>query len=331
MIGADTLARKLIQGTRGEALMSLSDFVGALGRRWYVVLVGLLVTAGLSFGATIVAPPQYTARGLILLLPSKQAVGRGGNPLLGLGGLDLPARVLVAHFASQSAQQDISERAPDAEVTVSVDDSTRGPVLAIEVIDSTPQGALDMMNYVADQVPLNLERIQREVGAPEASMVRSVGLTFAGVAEIEYRNLIRAVIASVVFGLALTAFLVFFIDGVLRRRRGRSQADHDLSVTDTGPESHAAGSVDEEGLVDGGSAGVDVPVTDAAVDSHAAGSGHSQPLGADAQPARPPVARTASTPRRAALETRPAVVRGRRAEGLVNDDRPASAPGGLTQ
>ncbi len=61
-----------------------------IARRWYVVLLGLLLTAGLAFGAMLTTPSEFKSRALILLLPSDEAVGEGGNPFLVLADSSSP-------------------------------------------------------------------------------------------------------------------------------------------------------------------------------------------------------------------------------------------------
>lgn len=201
--------------------MMLTDYTGALRRRWYLVIAGLLLTGLLGYGAASANPPTYTARGLVLLLPSEEAVGEGGNPFLLLGGLDLPARVLVAYFSSDSAQEDVARQAPDAEVSVLLEESTRGPVIAIEVSDSTPRGAVETLRYVAGEIPANLARLQNEVGAPERAALTSMPLTMDTAAETDNGDALRMTTAAVAVGLGGTALLVFAVDGMLLRRRSR--------------------------------------------------------------------------------------------------------------
>jgi hypothetical protein len=214
--------------------MTFGGLLGALRRRWYIVAVGLLATAGLVWGVYNVTPPQYTARGLVLLLPSVPADEEGGNPFLGLGNLDLPARVLVASYSSNAAQEEIAQRAPDAEVVVSIEESTRGPVIAVDVTDSSEAGTLEILSYVADSIPETLASLQSEVGVPLDAVVRSMPLTMDTEPEPEYETLIRLLILAGAGGLALTLLVAYALDGILKRRvRRRSQpgiSDVDYSV-----------------------------------------------------------------------------------------------------
>jgi hypothetical protein len=209
--------------------MELSEFVGAILRRWYIALLGLMLTGGLAYGAMAVAPPNYHGRGLVVLLPSQAAVGPGGNPFLALDGLDLPARVVVAYFASSSTQADIAKAAPGADVTVAMEESTRGPVIAIDATAPTPAQVLGALKFVAGAIPTALSHLQDEVAAPKSSQIRSEPLTMDKRPTQVHKATIRLVILAVGLGLAATGFLTFSIDGLVRRRAAlRSATSTDI-------------------------------------------------------------------------------------------------------
>jgi hypothetical protein len=228
--GKRALQRCSLRGVAyDEETMILTDFLRALGRRWYVLVVGIIATAGLAIGAYIVSPPVYTARGLVMLLPSQVAVD-GGNPFLELGNLDLPARVLVSYFQSEPAQTQVEKVAPDAKYVVSIEESTRGPIIAIDVKDSTPDGTLSTLAYIADAIPTNLARLQTEVGAPETSFVRSIPLTMDEQASEDLSGTVRVVVAAGVAGLVASLIVTFLVDRALLgsgRRRGQETEDED--------------------------------------------------------------------------------------------------------
>ncbi|QGN33881.1 Wzz/FepE/Etk N-terminal domain-containing protein [Microlunatus sp. Gsoil 973] len=133
--------------------MALAEFLGALRRRWYLLMAGLLITGALGYGAAVASPPTYTARGLVLLLPSQETLKTTSNPLLALDGLDLPGRVLVAYYASADARAQMEAAAPTASIDVSIDDSTGGPVIAVDVEDTTAEGTLKALNYAVSSIP----------------------------------------------------------------------------------------------------------------------------------------------------------------------------------
>jgi hypothetical protein len=202
--------------------MSFLDVIRALGRQWSVTLAGLLMTGALIWGVTVVAPPVYTARALVLLVPSAQAVGEGGNPFLALGGLDLPARVVVAYYESDVAATRFASSSPDAEFVVTIEESTRGPVIAVDATDATPQDTLATLDRITESIPVELRRLQEEVDAPPESVVSTLLLAKDERAQPDAGGTVRLLIAAGVGGLVATCVLAVAVDGLLRARRSRA-------------------------------------------------------------------------------------------------------------
>jgi hypothetical protein len=218
--------------------MSFLDVIAALGRQWMVTVAGLMATAALVWGAAAVEPPVYTARALVLLVPSEQAVGKGGNPFLALGGLDLPARVVVAYYESDGAKAQFTSGSPDAEYVVAIEESTRGPVIAVDVTDATPTRALETLDLLTSSIPVELQRLQAEVDAPRNAIVSTLVLAKDERAEIDTSGTVRMLIAAGGVGLVVTVVGAVAIDGMRRSRaRGRMPVTGPpvLKPPDSGP------------------------------------------------------------------------------------------------
>ncbi|ERG64556.1 hypothetical protein L332_08860 [Agrococcus pavilionensis RW1] len=197
------------------------DVIRALVRRWYFVVLGAVLTAALTVGAYVSTPPEYSARALVLLLPSDTAVGEGGNPLLSLSGLEQPAGILVAYFNSDSATEEVERQSATAEYLVAIDESTRGPVVVVDVTDADPQRALDTLGFLLDRIPEGLATLQAQVAAPADAVITSMPLTVDERAEPDFSGTIRVMIAALVLGIALTCTATIALDGLLRRREMR--------------------------------------------------------------------------------------------------------------
>lgn len=196
-----------------------------LARRWYVVLLGLLLTAGLAYGATLAAPAEFRSRALILLLPSEEAVGEAGNPFLALDGLEQPASLVVAYFTSTAAQEEVAARSETATFNVALDAEVRGPVILVQVTDETEALSLETLGYLRDRIPEELRRLQEEVGAPDSSIISSMVLTSDAEAVQDNSAAIRLVIAALVLGVTGTVFLAFGLESSLARRASRRAQD----------------------------------------------------------------------------------------------------------
>ncbi|WP_186806160.1 hypothetical protein [Microbacterium aerolatum] len=210
---------------KGEGKLLVLDVIRALGRRWYVVLIGAIVTAGLTVGAYLTTPPEYNARALVLLLPSETAVGEGGNPFLTLDGLEQPAGILVAYFSSAPAREEVKEQSETAQYVVGIDDSTRGPVIAVDVTDTSNEKALDTLAFITDRIPIELAALQDQVDAPADAVITSIPLTVDQKAERSMSGTIRMMIAALVVGIAATCITAFALDGLIRRRQLRQSGE----------------------------------------------------------------------------------------------------------
>lgn len=210
------------------------EVMRAIGRRWYVALVGLILTAGLVFGAYTVSPPEYNARALVLLLPSKTDVGPGGNPFLQLSGLEQPASILAAYFSSAPSREDVKAQASTASYEVALDSTTRGPVLAVDVTAESSEDATLVLNYLLQRMPEELTRLQEDVEARRNAFVGSMVLTIDRQPERVLSGTIRLMIAALVVGVVSTGFAAVALDGYLLRRNRRRSGDLDESEVETG-------------------------------------------------------------------------------------------------
>jgi len=198
--------------------------LGAFGRRWYIGIVGLLVTAGLGFAAWQLSPPTYTAQGTQLLLPPESQVEQGTrNPLLELGTLDGPGALVIAHLNGQSARAEIERVAPDAEFTVEPDPALRGPTIMVTLSENTAEGALSTLELVLDDVPEILARMQADLDVPPEARVSSMRLAIDAESTPEYSDTLRVVVLAVGVGLALSVVAIVSIDVLIRRRATRGQ------------------------------------------------------------------------------------------------------------
>ncbi|MDQ7992683.1 MAG: hypothetical protein AAGC63_05755 [Propionicimonas sp.] len=202
--------------------MRLSEIFGVLGRRWYIVLLGVLMSLGLAVAALAVTPPLYEARGTLLLMPSKDQLSTGGrNPFLHLDALDGPAGIVMARLNGDETRLAIEAVAPKAEYVVESDPAMRGPTIQVTVTDSTPAGALAILDRMLTMASDILQQVQAEREVPDAASVGSMRLVVDTKAERVTSATVRMVMAALGAGLLATAVLAFSLDGLLLRRRRR--------------------------------------------------------------------------------------------------------------
>ncbi|WP_449386432.1 hypothetical protein [Cellulomonas soli] len=277
--------------------MYLSEILAGLRRRWWIVLVGVLVTAAGATYVVSLVPAEQVARASVLLVPPEVVVGDTGNPYLGLNGLQPAADVLARALNDGQAHAELAPPGGTGDFVVSRDTSSSGPVLVVEVTDTDPTSAVAMLDDVLAAMPPMLEQLQADVDAPADSYIRMTVVTRDDLPESSSKSQIRALLVAVAGGLALTVFLTYAIDGLLvrrglERRRGARAAGTAGGHAASGPSSDGplgAGLTLAPGTTPG-SAAPAVPLADAPAPVAQAGTS------APSAPSVPPVPTQGTAP-----------------------------------
>lgn len=222
--------------------MSLLNVRRALTRRWYVVLLGLLLTVG---GAVMVArlvPAQHELTADVLLIPPKSEVAAAGeNPYLNLNGLENMSGIVARAVTSTDAADQLLNAGHASDYTVEQDQTTPGPVLLVTVDDQSLQGAKDSLTAVLDLIPVQLRSLQEMVATPPKAFITSTVIKQDVVGKTVRTSQLRALVGTVGGGLAMTVLLAMGLDALLRSRRPDRADEQDAPVADAGPQSPVAG------------------------------------------------------------------------------------------
>lgn len=206
--------------------MDLAEVLRTAGRRWYFLVVGLLITAGLAFAVFRIVPITYDVKASVLLLPPSVVQDPTGepqvvNPFLNLGGLDVAAGVLAKALTDTATVETVIPEGSSAEYTVEKDASVSGSVLEVAVNAESEAEALSMLQTLVDLAESRLNDLQEAIDAPSNTEVRLMVVTDNDVAEPNYSTLLRALIVVVAGGIVLTLLLTVSGDALLRRRAAR--------------------------------------------------------------------------------------------------------------
>ncbi len=231
--------------------MRVGDFFGVLRRRWLLVLVGLLLTTGLSAGAYVLSKPTYEVTATVLLLPpAPQTPATGStNPYLLLSGLQQVVDLVGVSLTDQAKTLELEAISKDVEFTVKADTRTDSPLLVIDVKDSSAETAVAIRDNLVASVPVRLAAMQQALAVGVRDQVTSTVLTLDTQAKEVGKNRVRAAVVVGALGLALTLVAAAMWDTHrvrYPRRRAtptRSTTDHD----DVDPEEPPAPSDPLEG------------------------------------------------------------------------------------
>lgn len=224
------------------------DFFAAIrivGRRWYVVVAGLILTAIAAFVVMQSVAPTYQASGSAMVVGPAPASEDGDVDPLSLnpyarfdGATSTLAAVTVQIMNDIEVRERLHEQGANADYQIG--QATSGPVISVVVIDADEQQAIDSASLVLHAVNDELDQRQAEAGAPEASRIRSFVVTEPTRSVRLTGARIRAFLAVAVLGTAASVSMAFVAEAIAQgRRRKRDEDLVDLA------EGAPSGSVDE--------------------------------------------------------------------------------------
>lgn len=220
--------------------MFLRDLGASLLRRWYLVVIGISATVGLSFLAANLIQPTYESKASLVLVPPATTVGKTGNPYLFLGGLQQSTDILARAMNSDNVHQSVSLSAPTGEYVVETDLGTSAPIIQLTATDATSAGTQKMLDSTVRQVPITFQNLQRSLGVRTGALITTDVVTSYDkpkpIQAVRYRTIVLVTVAS----LGVFFMLIGLIDGLLLRRRARKAlaaeaGEEDLDVEAPAP------------------------------------------------------------------------------------------------
>lgn len=203
--------------------MFLHDLGWGLLRRWYFVVLGIVLTACGALFLTEVVPPTYQGTARIVLLPPPSLVTPNGNPFLSLGGLEQALGVLSVRLSSSAVGQQILRGHPAATYVVEKDSMAPGPILLITAESENPESTLQVLDGVLKVLPENLESLQDQLRIPPSSRITAMTVVRESEPKPVFKSQLRAVLAGVAVGLSVTVLLTGFLDRLLSSRKNAAR------------------------------------------------------------------------------------------------------------
>lgn len=211
--------------------MFLHDLGVGLLRRWYLVLFGLLVTGFGAYSLLQVVPVTYEATSSVVLVPPATAVIEGENPYLYMGGLDQALSVLTVRMSSPTVGDPILKKRPGLNYSVGKDVSTAGPIMLVGADGETEAETLKLLEQVTKVIPENLQLLQDQLNIPKNARITAMNIVTDTSAKEVNKKQMRAVLAAIAGGTAVTILGTGLIDRMVMRRKEkrarRSEASAD--------------------------------------------------------------------------------------------------------
>ncbi|SER91336.1 hypothetical protein SAMN05443377_11811 [Propionibacterium cyclohexanicum] len=203
--------------------MDIGVLFARLRRRWYVLVVGVLVGAGLAALTWASFPLTYERRSSQVLLPGPGTVPADNNPYFYLGGLAQAADVIVLAVGSDNVRRGIAAEFPAASFEVSRDPTTAGPVILITVDARSDEVASRVLQRLLDTTAVELKRLQEadEVAPENQITVTVISQDQQGVVKRRNQMVATAGVGGLTMLMALIAAAL--VDGLSRRRTDESE------------------------------------------------------------------------------------------------------------
>jgi hypothetical protein len=224
--------------------VKFTDTLRGLLRRWYIVFPGIIIAAALTFGAWSAISPGYTRGATQLLIPGASSIPDGANPYLFLGGLAPAADVLVRAIGSENVLNEMTDKHPGVDITISRDTTTAGPIIRITVTAKSDSDAATVLGLLVERTATVLEDFQQEEKIPAANRMTVIPITVDKRSVLEQRDRIVGAAGAGIGGLVLTMLVAGLVDGLSQQRRRREAASTGNSAD--GPDSDVPADVTDD-------------------------------------------------------------------------------------
>jgi teichuronic acid exporter len=264
----------------GASNVDLWTSLGVITRRWKISVPLILLTAlaSLVIGGSI--SPDYEGRAVVMLVgpgsgtpvpgsggdaagstttaptttappltPTTAASGNdNANPLLTLNGsLNSNARATLESLNDDDVKRQLQERGLSTSYELEV--AQNDPIMSITVTGSDAETVSETMQALEGAVADDLQNRQDQAGVPAEARMSSQTLSETNQPRALYENRRRAQLIIVALGLALTAMVVFAVDG-LAERQARNAARFRESMPAFGPGGGPSGGPGDEPLAE---------------------------------------------------------------------------------
>ncbi|WP_426510445.1 hypothetical protein ACPPVO_07030 [Dactylosporangium sp. McL0621] len=212
--------------------MYMTDVLRALSRRWYVVVVGVVLTAALGYQAARVTPVYLASEVLVVKYPVSPDAP---NPLTGLYPSVAVTAAAVATslrtpaFEAEFRRAGVTGTYEFAPRNTGTNQEPRYIISSLTVTNTTDseEGALRALRILTAAYTDKLKELQDRWNVRQDLRFTVSTLVAASVVELSHSSQ-RALIGSAFLGGLGTLAVPLWVDEIIRRRRGEAAvADQD--------------------------------------------------------------------------------------------------------
>ncbi|MDX2545673.1 chain length determinant protein [Streptomyces sp. WI04-05B] len=202
--------------------MDLAEIFRVMRRRWYVLLPGLLLTAGLVAAVVVVVPVTYQSQSTVQLMNSEKATrAYDGNPFLSTQtSLTGMADSLARNLNSDGSIRDLKSRGAKGKFEAKIADNAQGPLLWLTVTGTDKASVLASDRILTKYAGDRLKQFQEQQSVAPNAMIRMWPIVDPQPPMAQTKTRLEYMIMAGAGGLVLTLAASFYVEA---RRRPRPQ------------------------------------------------------------------------------------------------------------
>ncbi|MDX3452509.1 chain length determinant protein [Streptomyces sp. ME02-8801-2C] len=204
--------------------MDLAEIFRVTRRRWYVLLPGLLLTAGLVAAVVMLVPVTYQSQSTVQLLNSPKAtVAYGGNPFLSTQtSLTGMADSLARNLNSDDSVRELKSRGATGTFEAKIADNAQGPLMWLTVTGTSRAKTLASDRILTAYAKDRLEQFQEQQKVAPNAMIQMMTIVVPQPPLAQTKTRLEYMIMAGGLGLVLSLVAVFYVEA---RRRTRPAAE----------------------------------------------------------------------------------------------------------
>ncbi|MCX5063201.1 chain length determinant protein [Streptomyces sp. NBC_00201] len=204
--------------------MDLAEIFRVMRRRWYVLLPGLLLTAGLIVGVVLLVPIGYQSQSTVVLLNSQKAtVAYDGNPFLSTQtSLTGMADSLARNLNSDVSLRELKSRGATGTFEAKLADNAQGPLMWLTVTGTDKAAVLSSNKILTAYAKDRLDQFQKQQSVAPKAMIRMTTIVPPQNPVAQTKTRIEYMVMAGALGLVLSLLAVFYVEA---RRRPRTPAE----------------------------------------------------------------------------------------------------------
>ncbi|MFR0355629.1 chain length determinant protein [Streptomyces sediminimaris] len=214
--------------------MDLAEIFRVMRRRWYVLLPGLVLTAGLIAGVLTTVPVTYQSQSTVVLLNSQKATtAYDGNPFLSTQtSLTGMADSLARNLNSDDSLRDLKARGARGTFDAKLADNAQGPLMWLTVTGTDKAAVLASDKILTSYAKDRLYQFQKEQKVASRAMIRMTTIVPPQNPVAQTKTRLEYTVMAGGLGLVLSLVAVFYVEA---RRRPRTPAAPEEAVPPGGP------------------------------------------------------------------------------------------------